>query len=225
MEEKSLAVSFSNSLKEDTISCISDLAEVGLDTVMDNGILKEIPILSTAIAVYKIGNSIKERHNIKKLTIFLNEINKGIADKQKRQEYQKKINNNKNFRNQEIEYLFILIDRYISYDKSQMLAKLYLAYLDDMINFEDFTKYAEVIDRLLPGDKDYLLNDRALYRTISAPIPDSFIRLSSLGIFQEQITDIRIPTTVGSITIPAKQEKTYKLTGFGEKLQDILIDN
>lgn len=224
MEEKSLSVAFGDSLKEDSVSCISDLAEVGLDAIMEDGIFKDIPILSTAVAVYKIGSSIKERHNLKKLLVFLNELNNGIADEQKRKEYQEKFQGNEKFRNQEIEYLLVLIDRYISYDKPQMLAKIYLAYLCNEIDWLIFSKYSEIIDRFLPRDKEYFLTERALYRTVSYPIPDSFIRLSAFGLYEEHMTDISVPTTLGEITIPAKQEKTYKLTEFGEKLQDILND-
>ena len=73
MEEKSLSVAFGDSLKEDSVSCISDLAEVGLDAIFEDGMLKDIPILSTAVSLYKIGSSIKERHNLKKLILFLSE--------------------------------------------------------------------------------------------------------------------------------------------------------
>ena len=224
MEEISLSIAFADSLKEESISCIGEYAEIGLDAVMEDGILKDIPIVSTAIALYKIGSSIKERHNLKKLLVFLNELNNGILDEQKRKEYQQKFLSNEKFRNQEIEYLLVLIDRYISYDKPQMLAKIYLAYLRNEIDWLVFCKYSEIIDRFLPCDKEYFLTEKALYRTISHPIPDSFIRLSAFGLYEEHMTDISVPTTLGEITIPAKQEKTYRLTEFGEKLQDILND-
>ena len=224
MEEKSLSTAFADSLKEESIACIGEYAEIGLDAVMEDGILKDIPIVSTAVALYKIGSSIKERHNLKKLLLFLNTLNDGMADENKRKEYRQKFQRNEKFRNQEIEYLLVLIDRYISYDKPQMLAKIYLAYLRNEIDWLIFCKYSEIIDRFLPCDKEYFLTERALYRTISHPIPDSFIRLSAFGLYEEHMTDISVPTTLGAITIPAKQEKTYRLTEFGEKLQDILND-
>ena len=42
-----LVVSLENSLSSDICDTVGDLAEVGLDAVMDDGILKDIPILST----------------------------------------------------------------------------------------------------------------------------------------------------------------------------------
>ena len=41
-----LVVSLENSLSSDICDTVGDLAEVGLDAVMDDGILKDIPILS-----------------------------------------------------------------------------------------------------------------------------------------------------------------------------------
>ena len=57
--KKTLSTAFADSLKEESIACIGEYAEIGLDAVMEDGILKDIPIVSTVIAVYKIGSSIK----------------------------------------------------------------------------------------------------------------------------------------------------------------------
>lgn len=104
MEDKSLSVSFADTLKGECVPIISEFAEIGLDAIMEEGVLKDIPIVSTAVAVLKIGSSIKERHNLKKLLVFLNEINHGIPNEQKRMEYQQKFQENEKFRNREIEY-------------------------------------------------------------------------------------------------------------------------
>ena len=80
MNEESLASAFSDSLKSESISSISEFAEIGLDSVMEEGILKKIPIASTVASLYKIGRSIKDRYNLKQLMVFLNEINYGIVN-------------------------------------------------------------------------------------------------------------------------------------------------
>ena len=230
MEEKSLSVAFGNSLKEESISCISDLAEVGLDAIMDDGIFKDIPILSTAVAVYKIGSSIKERHNIKKLLVFLNEINNGIANEQKRTEYQDKFKDNVKFRNKELEYLLVLIDRYISYDKPQMLAKLYLAYLDGVIIWEELTMYAEVIDRFLLLDCRTLVSGDGktiVHRNIGG---ESVLRLVALGLMAETIETSpfvqhgngNFGLTIEGLKKSVSTDRVYRRTEFGDKLADIL---
>lgn len=230
MEEKSLSIAFADSLKDETMSCIGEYAEIGLDAVMEDGILKDIPIVSTAIALYKIGSSIKERHNLKKLLMFLNELNNGILDEQKRKEYQQKFQSNEKFRNREIEYLLVLIDRYISYDKPQLLAKLYLAYLEGIIIWEELTMYAEVIDRFLLLDCQTLISgdDKTIvHRNIGG---ESVLRLVALGLMAEttesspfvQHGDGNFGLTIEGLRKSISTDRVYRRTEFGDKLAEIL---
>lgn len=216
-----LAIAFSETLKTESISCISELAEAGLDSIFKDNLVKDIPILSTAISLYKITDSLKDRHNLKKMLIFLDEINRKIVSEEKRLEYCEKFKNNTTFKNQEIEYLLVLLDRYISYDKPQLLAKIYMAYLDNILTWEEVIRYAEVLDQLIYGDIDML--KRGTQCDVNAEkVPDSLIRLTSLGLMVELEQSINAPTTCGSITIPAATQKDYAPTGFGAKLIAIL---
>ena len=230
MCEKSLSTAFSDSLKAEVLSCISGYAEIGLDAIIEDGILKDIPILSTFAAVYKIGSSIKDRHNLKKLVVFLNQLASGIVGDEKRKKYQQKFQSNEKFRNQEIEYLLILIDRYINYDKPQMLAKLYLAYLDDTIIWEELTMYAEVIDRFLLLDCNFLVSDSDTYKTHRNIGVEPILRLVALGLMVEESSDSLwtsdgrggFAITATSMERANLKEKKYKRTEFGEKLAAIL---
>ena len=184
MEEQSLSLSFGNSLSEEISDIASEYAELGLDALTEDGLFKDLPFVSSVVAVYKIGKSIRERHHLAKLVSFLNEINRNIVAEEKRQIYRNKFTSNENFRNQELEFILVLIDRYISFDKPQMLAKLYLSYLDEDIEWKEFTKYAEVIDNFLPGDKEFFISSMSFCSFFSS-MPDTIIRLSALGLYQE----------------------------------------
>ena len=219
MIEKSLSVAFGNSLSEEAVVCISDLAEVGLDAILEEGVLKEVPILATAISIYKIGSSIAERHHLKQLVVFLNEINNGIVDESERIEYQQKFEENKKFRNQELEYIMVLLERYISYDKPQMLAKLFLAYLNNKITWIEFAKYAEIIDRLFYGDVQYL-NNRVLALVDSDDVAiDSVLRLLAVGLVAQKQTRV---SDDGNGGISIDSGEGYAITPLGAKLMTIL---
>lgn len=218
MDEQSLSLSFGNSLTEDVAGIAGEYAELGLDALVEDGLFKDIPIVSTAVAVYRIGKSIREKHHIAKLISFLNEINNGIADQEKREEYREKFTRNEKFRNQELEYILILTDRYIGFDKPQMLAKLYLSYLDSKIKWEEFTQYAEVLDRLLPGDI-YLGKDGFKYARNKS---DSQQRLAALGLLQGTVPNPKIDNGVLSFS---SSGLNYELTKFGRVLIDILNPN
>lgn len=230
MEERSLSISFGNSLTEEAYGIAGEYAELGLDALVEDGLFKDIPIVSTAMAVYRIGKSIRERHHIAKLIAFLNEINKGIADEEKRQNYREKFTANEKYRNQELEYILILIDRYISSDKPAMLAKLYLAYLDGEIIWEEFTMYAEVIDRFL------LLDSRTLTTTATQTIVhrnlggESVLRLVALGLMAEKANNSRVELCEDGEVIfygddinrISGKMRIYERTEFGEQLAAIL---
>ena len=230
MDEQSLALSFSNSIAEDISGIVEEYAELGLDALVEDGIFKDIPIVSTAVAIYRIGNSIRERHHVAKLVSFLNEINKRIADEEKRQSYRGKFASNEKFRNQELEYILILIDRYISFDKPQMLAKLYLAYLDGRIIWEEFTMYAEVVDRFLLLDCNTLVSDSEKIIVPRNVGGEAVLRLVALGLMTD-ITETsafirgnngNIGLSMEGLKKATSRNRTYKRTEFGEKLADIL---
>lgn len=230
MEEQSLALSFSNSLTEEVCGIAGEYAELGLDAMVEDDLFKDIPIVSTAVSVYRIGKSIRERHHVAKLIAFLNEINKGIADKETRQNYREKFTSNEKFRNQELEYILILTDRYIGFDKPQMLAKLYLAYLDDKIIWEEFIMYAEVIDRFLLLDCRTLVSEATTFHTLRDGSADIILRLVALGLMAEDksmtVTEARKvlkgETRSASQMSSDSKKKKYKRTDFGRKLADIL---
>lgn len=223
MEEQSLSLSFGNSLTEEVSGIAGEYVELGLDALSEDGLFKELPFVSSVMAVYRIGKSIRERHHVAKLISFLNEINKGIADEEKRQKYREKFAANDKFRNQELEYILILIDRYISFDKPQMLAKLYLAYLDGTIIWEEFTMFAEIVDRFLPGDITILYEysrDTIDTRAVE-PVIDRIQRLISVGLLTEKIKTVNFYDGYGNKSSVIDMEG-YSLTRFGEKLANIL---
>ena len=220
MDEQSLALSFSNSLTEEVSGITGEYVELGLDALVEDGLLKDIPIVSTAVAVYKIGKSIRERHYVAKLISFLNEINNGIVDREKREAYREKFSTNEKFRNQELEYILILTDRYIGFDKPQMLAKLYLAYLDEIINWMTFIKYAECIDRFLPGDQ-LVLDSTEIEKAQYNDNYDAVSRLEALGLIGRKVEVVPIYHEQEQ-NLELKNSDEYTLTGFGWKLKQIL---
>lgn len=228
---KGLSESFIKSIGNEGIDIATDLIEVGLDSILEARILKDIPFVSTAVALFKIGNTIIDRHNVKKLATFINNFNKGITDEKNIEKYKAKLKANINKSEQEIEYLLIILARYIGYEKPGMLSKIFLAYLDEKITWDDLVFLSEVVDRLLPGDYNHLASAQ-MFTTKGGAGDHIMLRLEALGLIIEQKqVGALVPTSRGSLAITpesianfkAKQDKRqYLHTDLGKALIAIL---
>lgn len=206
---------------------IGELPEFTLDMFLNNGTFRDFPLFSSISAVYRVGKSLGEFANYKKLIAFIEAINNGIVDEQKRSDYAYKIKTNERFRSKEMEYILVLIDRYVGIEKPKMLAKLYLAYLDDKIIWEEFAMFAEVVDRFLPMDYKMLLHDQIT--TIRNIGSEPLLRLMALGLMAEKYYSTPFVEHGGGISITAdsakkmfQNERVYQRTEFGDKLVALL---
>lgn len=216
-----LASALSESCTQETIECIGNLVEIGVDELLPYEILKEIPFISTAISAYNIGKSIHERHYISKLAIFLNTIADKTAKDKDIEARKEKYLNNKEKRNKELEYLLVLIDRYIQYEKPEMLAKLYIAYLEQKIDWRKLTIYAEIVDRLLPGDYELLCSNFPPKQQRFL-VDSGFIRLESLGLVFNELENYYDDKKEGTLVLMSGIDCHYALTSFGNELIQIL---
>ena len=215
-----LVVSLENSLSSDICDTVGDLAEVGLDAVMDDGVLKEIPLLSTVAGIYKIGHTIKERHTIKQLALFVTELNKGCVDENKRNRILEKLNGNQQQSKQEIEYILVVLDGYLEYEKPRMLAKLYMAYLEQRIGWTEFSMYAAILRTLLPQDVRILQSHDFNAGALICMQMDSasWLRLLSAGFVYEQ----GVMRFNDDISKNHDLDVPYSITKFGQKFIDIV---
>ena len=91
MSHVSLSDSLAITISQEGTSILSDCAEIALDSILEDGLLKDIPFVSTAISLYRIGKSIHEREHIRKLAVFLDEIRQHTLDEATREEYLRKL--------------------------------------------------------------------------------------------------------------------------------------
>ena len=220
MDKENLVGSLEDSLTENMFDTVGDLAEVGLDAVMDDGVLKEIPLLSTVAGLYKIGHTIKERHTIKQLALFVTELNKGCVDKNKTNRILEKLNGNQQQSKQEIEYILVVLDSYLEYEKPKMLAKLYMAYLEQRIGWTEFLMYAAILRTLLPQDVRILQSHDFNAGALICMQMDSasWLRLLSAGFVYEQ----GVMRFNDDISKNHDLDVPYSITKFGQKFIDIV---
>ena len=211
----------SQSITEECSELVSSIAEVTLNSVLEDGLLKDVPIIASAISIYKLGNSLRERHGILKLYHFVKAFNNGMQDERQREKYILDFQNDQKIRNKELAYLMVVLDKYINLDKPQMLAKTYLSYLNGEITWNEVMKYSEVIDRLLPGDFELLavgMRENVNYQNVD----DGILRLVALGLM------VSFPDKTEhnneAIVIADGRNQNYIWTKFGETFVNILTN-
>lgn len=216
MDEISIVDSFEKVLDKSTT-----IMDTAIDLVVNDESANSIPFLSTAIAVYHIGKTIRERYHLEKLHAFIQEIANGTCDENKRKEYITSWHANKGKRAEELKYLIVIIDRYLHKDMARMMARVYLAYLQGCITWNVVLKYSAVIDRLLPGDYEALkcgnVEDVEYDET-----DDTILRLVGLGLMVSCGTNDASPVIDGTLVVPHEINISYIITNFGRTFLKII---
>ncbi|MGA9295106.1 MAG: hypothetical protein WCE54_04685 [Ignavibacteriaceae bacterium] len=144
---------------ESSIDLITDITNFSIDQVLESPI-KELPIIKYLIGIVKLGISVRDRFLIKKILIFLKELDK--IEKQEKEKFKEKIKSDKNYSNKIGEQLIFILDRYDHLTKAEMLAKLFVAHIDERVTYEEFLRLSIAIDRAFIND---LLNLSLYYQS------------------------------------------------------------
>ncbi len=143
---------FEKSLFNDSIDIIEDYTEIGIDSFIEEGILKEIPFVKSIVSMLKIGKNIHDRNLLKQTLTFIKEFNSGNISKDKLIAYKSTIENNPQKCEEELGRVLILLNSYVDREKSIMLARLYKSYVMQEINWHEFCEFSEIINRLFIED-------------------------------------------------------------------------
>ena len=226
--KKSFSESFGESIKQNVGDIVIDTSEAILDSCINEGIMKEIPILKYFVTVGKVYDDIKGRTFLTKMRIFIQSFNAGCAsedDVQKRREMVYKKN-----RNEELAYISVIIDSFLDFEKPEILAKLYLAYLDQHISWNEFCAYSEITNSLLRMDIDYLKNNQTV-STKNNIITSELLRLTGSGMMYSYQNDSPwVDNGQGGFVVKVNdfervksKERIFTRTEFGEKFINIIL--
>lgn len=147
---------FNKSLIINNSDLIQDYMEIGIDSLFENELVKQIPFIKTLIGIAKVGKDLSEQNFTKNITIFLNELNTGTIDREKLKKHQKKLNKNSKLAEKELGRILIILKQVIDNEKSQYLSKLYKSYINEIITWDLFCEYSEMLNRLFVQDLSVL---------------------------------------------------------------------
>jgi hypothetical protein len=122
----------------------SDILEYGIDFFIENEIIKEFPIIGTAVKIGFVVKSVSDRIFLKKIERFLFDYAKLTS--LEKSEMHKKIELSDATKKKTGEALILLLDRFSDFNKPYFLAKCFLSYMEGNLLFDDFIRLGNAID-------------------------------------------------------------------------------
>jgi hypothetical protein len=142
---------FSDTIKNSDLSSIAKNGmEITIDSVINNGLLKDVPIVNTLVSLIKTAYSIHTYLFLKKIIAFLN----GIAsiNETERNKIISKIEKSNKYKIKVGEKLLFILDQCEDTEKSSLIAKAFSSFLKNEINYSDFIKIAHIINNIFIED-------------------------------------------------------------------------
>lgn len=204
---------------------------------MKDGVAKDIPIIGSVIGLGKTAIGIKESLFLKKVIYFISEF-KNISSA-KRHEMIDKIDNSGKFRTKVGEKLLYIIERCDDHEKSQIIARLFSAFLLGTISYEEFLKASHIVDHLMNDDLKWFIargwenedswkySDHSNYENGYLKI-DEVGSIATSGLFEIVSPEIMIRDQddwkITDKYIVEGSELSVRITDIGQKIRVILKD-
>lgn len=149
--------SFSASLMDNSIKDLGiDLLELGIDSVLVDGVLSEIPIVKTIVGIGKFSQNIRDRNLLIQSLAFIQTFNNGTIKPESLEKYRNMINSDSIKAEKELGRIVVLLERKFDKRKSVFLAKLFKSYVNEHLDWNQFCEYTELLEFMFDADIETL---------------------------------------------------------------------
>lgn len=206
-----------------------DVAEIGIDSLLESEVLKNIPIVKTVYGLAKVSLAIRDKYLLKKLLVFIETLNQGNAKPEEIEKRKKAAENNEGWIRKEVELITIHLDRLDELEKAQITGAFYIEYVNQNISWTQYREYLAIIERVFFQDFIQLLDiHNALLQDKKVK---EYIKEGSGGVVMKKISELNCDRLIAVGLVKAKHTpvfngnilKDYDLTGLGLKLAEVLI--
>jgi len=188
---------------------LQDAGELVLDQFLEDGIVKEMPVVSTIAKLFKTALGLQGYVFAKKLKRFYGALS--TVPLEERDSFRERIATDTRFRNRVGENLMVLIDKLDDVDKPELLALAFAGFVQQKYDFTTFQRLAAAIDRCIVSDLEILEKVKTRAR-LEPHIAQMF---SASGLVEiEVIPQVR---TKGV-------ENLYQITDFGRLFVEVVIE-
>ena len=180
-----------------------ELAEVGFDQFLTSDLAKDIPVVGTAIKICSAAGHIRNRLYASKLRAFITESER--IPFEKKAEFKKKIISSPEQFNRLGENLLLLLERMSDVERPAIMATMFLAFLDGLIDQDTLRRMWEAI-------ADAYIDDIKALLGYPTTVPNNF-HLRYL--YKTGLTELESGKTIDSAG-----QLTFKVSGLGYRFID-----
>ena len=204
-----------NSIASEHLSSIvRDLAEVGLDIFLNEGVLREIPVVKNLYNLGRATVAIYDKLLINKMINFLRELSN--VSSEKRQSFVEDINKYPQKKRVCEETLLLLIERADSLEKPSILGRLLKHHILGNISYEDAMRLSLIVNRVYMSDLNYLTR----FSSDLKSNPDIAASLQSAGLLK-----LALRMDFGYLGQPSPAGIIYELNDYGKMLLQYGLDS
>lgn len=172
---------------------LSDVAEVSIDSFIQNPLLKEIPVVKTVAGLIQTGANIQDRLFLKKILTFLQGIDDIKASDRKRlinnidqsQKYQVKVG----------EKLLYILDTCDDHTNAKNVSRLFAAFLKKKITYTQYVGAAQIMARISQQELDQFL-EAYKYHWIDDKASD----LAHTGLLYSETSEVEVEVDLRKIS-------------------------
>lgn len=142
-------------LKTVLIDLCSSLSESAIDSIMEEGILRDIPLLGSAVGVARASKAVRDALFIRKIQAFLESFD-DVSNEDK-ERMRNRINEEEQ-RDRLGEKLVFVLERADELEKARLIAKCFILYCEQNLEVEELFRVWSALDKVLIDDLQYLLD-------------------------------------------------------------------
>jgi len=148
--EKELSASLKETISNSELSRIgTEIAEITIDSIMKEGVLRDFPIVGALVGVWKTGVAVNHHLFLKKMLLFLSESSK-LSDNARKEIIERL--DDEEYQAESGEKLIAIIDKLETGSKAILLGRSLALFGNEIITKDEFWRVSFVIERLPMSD-------------------------------------------------------------------------
>lgn len=216
---------FSTVTSKEVAEIVIDFGEMGVDALLDDGLLKDIPILGTVLKSKDVIANVRDRILMKKLGAFLVPI-VNISDEDI-QEFSERLSDEKE-RNAIGEKILILIERQDNVEKARIIGTVFSEFVKNDITHQELEMLCHAVSQGYLGDIKSLPTFLGPELKVHQNLGPMYV---SLGLAEMEVEVLRISagTFDGALLLEdadteqgSETQIVYKLSSLGKQLAEII---